>query len=48
MAATQQYFKDIGVSVDDVSSFIALAVVKCETIGAITKDGFVEGWSAAG
>jgi len=33
------------VNLEDISSFLALAVVKCQTIGEITKDGFVDGWT---
>jgi DCN1-like protein 1/2 len=45
MAATQQYFKDIGVELTDVTSFIASHIVQCPSVGEITKDGFVTGWS---
>jgi len=45
MTATQQYFKDIGVDLSDVTSFIASHVVQCLTVGEVTKDGFVTGWS---
>ena len=43
LTATQQYFKDIGVNLEDVSCFLALAVVNCMSIGEISKEGFVDG-----
>jgi DCN1-like protein 1/2 len=45
LTATQHYFKDIGVNLEDVSCFLALAVVNCMSIGEISKEGFVDGWS---
>jgi DCN1-like protein 1/2 len=45
--ATQQYFTDIGVDLSDVTSLIAAAIVGCPTMGQVTQDGFVKGWSEA-
>lgn len=44
MVATQQYFKDIGVDLQDVTSFIASFIVLSPSVGEITKAGFVDGW----
>jgi DCN1-like protein 1/2 len=43
--AVQQYFKDISVNLDDITCFIASQIVQCPSLGEITKDGFVNGWS---
>jgi DCN1-like protein 1/2 len=45
LTSTQQYFKDIGVNLEDVSCFLAFAIVNCMSIGEISKEGFVDGWS---
>ncbi|KAK8113182.1 hypothetical protein PG984_013708 [Apiospora sp. TS-2023a] len=45
---TMKYFESIGVNLEDASMFIALEIVKAETIGEIKKDGFVSGWAEAG
>jgi DCN1-like protein 1/2 len=45
MVATQQYFKDIGVDLSDITCFIASQIVLCPSLGEITKDGFITGWA---
>jgi hypothetical protein len=45
MTATQKYFNDIGVSLEDVSCLIAFQIVQCTSIGEISKDGFLKGWA---
>jgi hypothetical protein len=46
LTSTQAWFKDIGVSLEDATSFLALAVSGCETIGEIKKDKFIAGWTS--
>jgi hypothetical protein len=45
LQATQQYFKDIGVNLEDISCFLAFAVIECQSIGEIAREGFISGWS---
>jgi DCN1-like protein 1/2 len=45
MVGTQQYFKDIGADLSDVTSFIASYIIQSTGAGEITKEAFVAGWS---
>jgi DCN1-like protein 1/2 len=46
--ATQKYFADVGVDLSDVSSLIASTIVACPTMGQVSQEGFVKGWSEFG
>ncbi|KAF2663492.1 hypothetical protein BT63DRAFT_120646 [Microthyrium microscopicum] len=46
VTATQRYFTDIGVNFEDASSFVASQIVQSPSLGEVTKEGFVKGWSA--
>jgi len=48
VAATQKYFEAIGVDIEDISSFIVAEIVKCPSMGEITRAGFTTGWSDVG
>ena len=40
------YLQNLGASLEDVSFFILLDVVRAPSIGEITRQGFVDGWKA--
>jgi len=48
MEATQKYLKDLDVGLEDVSCLVVFHAVRCETIGEIRKDGFINGWTELG
>jgi DCN1-like protein 1/2 len=48
MEGTQRYCQDIAVSVEDLSFLILSELVRSENMGEIKREGFVDGWSAAG
>src|SRR5215472_11235954 len=48
VTATQKYFEAIGVDIEDISSFIVAEIVKCPSMGEITRAGFTTGWSDVG
>ena len=45
MDATQKYLKDMDVGLEDVTCLVAFHAVRCETIGEISKEGFISGWT---
>ncbi|KAI0127558.1 Cullin binding-domain-containing protein [Xylariales sp. AK1849] len=47
-AGAESYLQSIGVNFEDASFFLALYILKAETVGEITKDGFVKGWVESG
>lgn len=48
VTATQKYFEAIGVDIEDISSFIVAEIVKCPSMGEITRTGFTTGWTDLG
>ncbi|KAH8653701.1 Cullin binding-domain-containing protein, partial [Xylariales sp. PMI_506] len=38
------YLTSIGVNLEDASLFVALQIIKAESLGEIKKEGFVSGW----
>ncbi len=39
------YLKAIGVGIDDIGMLIVSEIIKSPTLGQITREGFVEGWT---
>ncbi|KAI0880793.1 Cullin binding-domain-containing protein [Annulohypoxylon maeteangense] len=46
--SSMQYLNSIGVDLEGASLFLAMELVQAPTIGEITRDGFIKGWSAQG
>ncbi|EON69902.1 hypothetical protein W97_09166 [Coniosporium apollinis CBS 100218] len=42
------YFHDIGVDLEDVGLFIVSEIVQSPSMGELTREGFVNGWSSLG
>lgn len=42
------YFEQIGANPANVSGLVAHEILRCAELGSVTKEGFVEGWSALG
>ncbi|KAI9749845.1 MAG: Scaffold-type E3 ligase [Lichina confinis] len=42
---TMLYMNDLNVRLDDLSVFIVGEVLQCPTMGEITREGFVQGWT---
>jgi DCN1-like protein 1/2 len=45
---TMNYLQALNVGLEDISSFIVSELIQCPTMGEITRDGFVNGWTEAG
>jgi DCN1-like protein 1/2 len=43
-----KYFGAVGAELDDVASLVVSEIVQCPTMGEITREGFVNGWSELG
>jgi len=48
VSGMMKYLGDIGVDIEDIGMLAVSEIVKSPTMGEMTKDGFVEGWSALG
>ena len=48
MEGTQRYLAAIDVSLEDISALIAQEVVQSPSMGEITREGFLNGWSTLG
>lgn len=48
VSGTMKYFEDVGAGLDDVASLIVSEIIQCPTMGEITREGFVNGWSELG
>ncbi|KAI1456717.1 Cullin binding-domain-containing protein [Annulohypoxylon moriforme] len=46
--SSMQYLNSIGVDLEGASLFLAMELVQAPTIGEITRDGFIKGWSGQG
>lgn len=43
-----KYFSDINIELDEAACFGIAELLKSPTMGEFTREGFVEGWKAAG
>ena len=48
VSGMMKYLGDIGVDIEDIGMLAVSEIVKSPTMGEMTKDGFVDGWSALG
>ena len=48
MGGTQRYLTAIDVSLEDISALIAQEIIQSPGIGEMTREGFINGWSALG
>ncbi|EAA33666.3 hypothetical protein NCU05716 [Neurospora crassa OR74A] len=44
--AAQAYISSMGANIENVEAFVVLEIVRADSIGQITRQGFVEGWSS--
>ena len=43
--SAQAYISSMGANIENVEAFVVLEIVRAESIGQISRQGFVEGWS---
>jgi hypothetical protein len=46
MEGMAKYLGDIGVSIEDIGMLAVSEIVQSPTMGEMSREGFVEGWSA--
>jgi DCN1-like protein 1/2 len=42
---TMRYFQETGVDAEDLEALAALEIVQAPTMGEMSRDGFIKGWS---
>jgi DCN1-like protein 1/2 len=45
---TMTYLNDLGVNLENAELLVALEIVQAPAVGEMSKQGFVDGWSAVG
>ncbi|KAK3374582.1 Cullin binding-domain-containing protein [Podospora didyma] len=43
----EKYTKELGISVEDYTFFVLCEILRVESYGQITREGFIEGWKSA-